>query len=144
MHTPNVSSDTGGSKQGGRRSPAPPQPPHRQSHLLGGLHTLHLQSHLPEGSKISTQTKSCQLKPKAEIHSPTHFFCFPCHSVRFILARSHPKSYHSIFPLPTRKENKVKKMMLRRYPHAAGAVGETPATEAEMRCLPWTEPVGIA
>lgn len=100
--------------------------------------SAHRFRNLSPNKKLTIKTKSRNML------SPTHFFCFPCHSAGFILARSQSSSYHSIFPLPIRKGNKDKNILLRRYPHAAGAIGETPATEVEMKCLPWTEPAGIA
>lgn len=63
---------------------------------------------LSPNKKLSVKTKS-----KPNIISPARFFCFPCHSVGFVLARSHPRSYHSTFPLPIRKENKEKNILLR-------------------------------
>lgn len=68
--------------------------------------------------------------------SPNHFFCFPYRSAGFIQARQQ----HRIGTpgLTTRKTKSA--MLLGGYLHDAGATGETPAREVEVRGLPGTEP----
>lgn len=68
--------------------------------------------------------------------SPNHFYCFPYPSARFIQARR--LRCMGTPGLTTRKTKRA--VLLRGYPHAAGATGETPAREVEMRGLPGTEP----
>lgn len=105
MHMPNVSSDTGGSEQGGRRSPAPPQPPHRQSHLLGGLHTPAFAEQFAQGFKDLNPNKKLPIKTKSRNTFPHPLLLLPLSFSGFHPGKITPQELPFNLP-PSHKEGK--------------------------------------
>lgn len=125
----------GGNEWSGRRSKAISKE--------GSTH-LHLQSSLPTGSKTSAQTKGCQLKPNQNILPRPAPLLLPLHSSGFHPGKITSQELPFNLP-PSHKEGKQKEAAtMIAYSYAAGAIKESPETEVERRCLPWTESAGTA